>query len=281
MQTSTKEENPGSERYPDDRLVLWTAYNTSDIHSQEISMKTQILSSVFVAALLASCASMSEPKLMQTMTKVTLVSVVANDKLYYVGDQPPKASLTDLAMNAASNDGKNVNAANRLLEKTDVFVVKAEELLAGALASAKGSTLIPKETLFSSPTYANASDDKVTGAFSMRPAGYKFVKLTDATLANLSKDVGANGLISASFLFQKAMAMGMMGTGTLGAQTTLTIQAYDTTGKMVFTKVYVGVSKSNTGVLANVYDPTKYESVVNEATQVAVDKFGADLAASK
>jgi len=71
----------------------------------------------------------------------------------------------------------------------------------------------------------------------------------------------------------------MMGTGTLGAQTTLTLAAYDAAGKLVFTKMYVGVSKSTTGVVANVNDPGKYESVVNDATQVSVDKFAADLTA--
>jgi len=236
---------------------------------------------IAAATLLASCASVSEPKLLSGFTKVTLVSVSANPKLYYVGDQPPQASLTDLAMNSASNDGKNLNAANRLLENTDVYVAKAEAVLAGALNSAKGSTLIPKETLFASQAYSGVADERAFGSTLLKPVGYKFVKLGDSVLAsNLAKELGANGVITANFLFQKNMAFGIAGTGTLGAQTTLTIAAYDTTGKMVFTKMYVGVSKSNTGVVANVYDPSKYEPVVLDSIQAAVGNFATDLAAA-
>jgi len=184
-----------------------------------------------------------------------------------------------MALNAASNHGKNNSTVNKVLEKTDLFVAKAEELLAAALSSNKGSTLIPKDALFASKAYADANEEKLAGAVMLRPMGYKFVKL-DATLAgNLGKELGANGVITANLLFQKAMSMGMMGTGTLGAQTTLTLAAYDAAGKLVFTKMYVGVSKSTTGVVANVNDPGKYESVVNDATQVSVDKFAADLTA--
>jgi len=46
---------------------------------------------------------MSEPKLLLGFTKMTLVSVSANPKLYFQGDQPPRASLNDL--HSASNDG--------------------------------------------------------------------------------------------------------------------------------------------------------------------------------
>jgi len=60
---------------------------------------------------------------------VTPVSVSANDKLYYVGDQPLQASLTDMALNAAWNDDKHNGTVNKVLEKTDLVVAKAEELL--------------------------------------------------------------------------------------------------------------------------------------------------------
>lgn len=246
----------------------------------EMSMKLQVLGGLLAAGLLASCASLSDPKLLAPLSKVTLVSVSANDKLYYVGDEPPKASVLDNVMNLASNDGKNSNVANRLLEKTEVYVTKSEELLASVLGSAKGSTLIPKDSLFASQAYANASEDSLMGVAALRPAGYKFIKFGDAELAGqLMEELGANGIISASFLFQKVMAFGMMGTGTLGAHTSLTIQAFNSKGKLVFTKVYVGVSKSNTGVVAEVYDPAKYEPVVMESVKIAVDRFAADLAA--
>lgn len=246
----------------------------------EFTMKVQVLGGILAAALLASCASVSDPKLLAPLTKLTLVSVSANPQLYYVGDQPPKADLLDNVMNVASNEGKNLNVANRLLEKTEVYLAKSEELLAAALASAKGSTLIPKDTLFASQAYGSAAEDKIVGVAALRPAGYKFIRFSDAALAGkLVEELGANGMISASFVFQKVMAFGMMGTGTLGSQTTMTIQAFDSKGKLVFTKVYLGVSKTNTGVVANVYDPAKYEPVVMESAKIAVDRFAADLAA--
>jgi hypothetical protein len=235
---------------------------------------------ILASLILTGCASMSEPKLLQPLTKVALVSVWANDQLYYFGDQPPKASLLSSAMNVASNNGNNNALANTVLEKTDVLIAKADDALTAALGSARGMALTAKADLFASKAYAGAAEDNLNGLVLLKPVGYKFIQFGDTALASsLSKELGVNGMMTARFLFQKHIITGMMGTGSLGAMTTMTIQAFDANGKEVFVKSYLGESQKQILVASNLYNLVEYQELAADATQKAVSLFAADLAA--
>ena len=80
-------------------------------------------------------------------------------------------------------------------------------------------------------------------------------------------------------LFQKNLTFGMAGTGTLGSVTTLTISAYDGSGKLVFYNGYVGKSKDTEAVVGGIYDFGKFQELTDQATADALQKFATDLAA--
>lgn len=243
-------------------------------------MKYRFVFAGLAALLLASCASMSEPKLLKPFTKVALVGVTSNAQLYYVGDQPPQPSLLSEAVNVVAGDSQDPTAIDILGERTAGLVKKAEGLLASALKATPELALVPSSELFASAAFGALKDETAQAAVLMKPQGYKFLKTVDASIAGpLAAELGVNGLVVASFTFQKAMDMGMMGTGTLTAQTTLNIFVYDKAGTLVFTKGYIGRSKNTVGVVANIYDLVKYPAVLVDATQVAIDKFSADLMA--
>ena len=52
-----------------------------------------LLAFIALTLVLTGCASLNEPKLLQPLTKVALVSVVSNDQLYFRGDKPPQPSV--------------------------------------------------------------------------------------------------------------------------------------------------------------------------------------------
>ncbi len=232
------------------------------------------------ALALTGCASMNSPKLLTPLTKVTLFSVVANDQVYYYGDKPPEANAVSALLNTASNDGKANAVTTTLMEKTDVMLSKAEVGLMAVLGSAWGTTLTPKETLFASKTYSGTKDEMFTGFVQLKPTGYKFVKLGDAVLSSsLAKELGVNGLISANFLFQKHLTFGVAGNGVMESLTTMTINAYDASGKLVFTNSYLGKSKDTEAVVGGLYDFGKFQDLTSQATADALQKFATDLAA--
>ncbi len=239
-----------------------------------------LLAFIALTLVLTGCASLNEPKLLQPLTKVALVSVVSNDQLYFRGDKPPQPSVANGLLSQQTNQGNSNALLNTVLEKTDGLLAKGDELLTTALGSARGVTLTTKDDLFASKVYQGAWDDKLGGMVLLTPVGYRFVKADDPNLASgLAKQLGVNGLFTANFLFQKEVTLGVADNGSMGARTTLTITAHDATGRLVFRQVYLGQSKDTELLVAGVYDPQKFQVLGEQATKAAVDKFATDLAA--
>jgi hypothetical protein len=232
-------------------------------------MKVSIPFLILGALALSGCTSLGEPSLLRPLTKLALVKVVSNDQLYDKGARPPQPRVANAPLNKGANH-----------EKADSLVTKADEMLIEAMGSTSGSTLVSKADLFASQSYKDAGEDLLNAATFLKPDGYKYIRAKDYILAAaLKKELGVNGLIAASFLFQRNLVAGTDGTESLGAITTLTVEAFDVQGKLVFSQAYIGRSKDTMDAAANLYDKGKFELLALDATRAAITMFSTDLAA--
>lgn len=241
-------------------------------------MKNPYLLLVLGALALTGCQSLSDAGALRSLTKVALISVVANDQVYYVGEKPVKPQVVTTLTRKVSNAAQTTEAVNLRLEKTDVLTAKAEELLTAALASAKGKDFTAKADLFASKGYAGVVDNGLDGFGFTKPEGFKFLRFDDREqIMNLARELGANGLIAADFLFQKERATAKEQSGVLVARTTLTISAYNRDGRLSYRQAFVGTSQNSEDVTDNLYDLEKFQSLTEEATKAAIAKFTGDL----
>jgi len=218
--------------------------------------------------MLVGCASLTSPKLLSPVSKVALVDVTSNSRIYDVGAQEPE-----------TEQGNALGVVK--LDPTDQSLAIAEAQLLQALGKAWGGSLVAKDQVLGTKAHRSLLQyvSTVNGVTTLRGLGYKPMGFGDGAIKALAGELGTNGLVTAHFLFQRKLTSGFLGTGNQTAQVTLSVQFYDAVGKKVFEKTYVGLGKSTVGVVAGFYDDMKFVPIIEEASQAAVDLFAADLSA--
>ncbi len=245
------------------------------------SLPVLALSALALSALAFSgCVSLNDPSILRSLSKVALVSVTSNSDIEwsedkYDEDKESSGGLLKGVANLLSNEGKKVDpAASAILARADVVIEQAGALLEDGLASSGAFKAAAKEDVVESDSYAGARDEPIVGVSSLKPLGYKFVKMNDKRLfSGLNAEIGSNGFIFASFEFEKTMMSGIGMSGAMTAKVILNISVVNAEGKVVFMDTYEAMGDANIPVVAGVYDPLALAEDLKAATRNACLKF--------
>jgi len=228
---------------------------------------------------LAGCASMSDPGALAKLSHVGVVAVTSNAAIGWVGEQQSSHGLFGNSLNLMSNAGNKPSSdTGGMLSRADDLIADAEAALLDSLLKAGGVTLEGRGHVLSSRAYAEVRESGTTGMLLLKPQHYKFVQATDERLArSLASELGLDGCVQASFQLEKTMKTGIGKTGVMGAEVILSATVADAAGKMVFTKGYTRISKTDVPVVAGLYDPRNLHEAFKAAMADACADFAADF----
>jgi hypothetical protein len=239
-----------------------------------------ILILVVAALCLAACVSYANPKALSALPKLAIAGLQSNSEISWYGDDDSKkGGLVSGVANLMSNSGKKVDDTTAaFLERADGLVAEAEATLASKLSAARGSGFVPPAVILPSDPYKTAKETKIIGLSLLKPDGYRFVDASDKALpVRLKRELGVDGVLYATFGFQKRMWAGVGKNGSMTSYVTLQVVGVDGAGKMVFNKFYSYTGKARLAVVADIYDPLKLKESFSESIASVCDLFVSDL----
>lgn len=189
---------------------------------------------------------MSDPAALAKLSHVGVVSVTSNSAIGWVGEEKSSSGMFNLLSNSGTGPSSGTGG---VLTRADDLIADADAALLDSLAKASGVTLEGRDNLLSSRAYSGARESGTHGLALLKPQQYKFVQATDEPLAaSLASELGLDGCVQASFQLDKTMKTGIGKNGTMGAEVILTATVADASGKLVFTKSYTRISKTDVPV---------------------------------
>ena len=224
---------------------------------------------------IAGCASMSDPGALAKLSHVGVVSVTSNAAIGWVGERQSSSGFLNLMSNAGNGPSSGTGG---MLSRADDVIADAEAALLDSLVKASGVTLEGRDGVLSSKAYADIKESGTHGLALLKPRQYKFVQATDERLARgLASELGLDGCVQASFQLDKTMKTGIGKNGVMGVEVILTATVADASGKIVFTKSYTRISKTDVPVVAGIYDPRNLHEAFKSAFADACTDFAADF----
>ena len=225
--------------------------------------------------LIAGCASMSDRAALARLSHVGVVAVTSNAAIGWVGEQKSSPSLLNLLSNSGNGP---TSGTGEILSRADDLIADADAALLASLGKAGGVILEDRDHVLGSKAYADVKESGEIGLVLLKPQQYKFVKVTDERLARgLASELALDGVVEASFQLDKTMKTGIGKNGVMGAEVILTTTVADASGRMVFTKSYTRISKTDVPVVAGIYDPRNLHEAFKAAFADACADFAADF----
>ena len=224
---------------------------------------------------IAGCASMSDRAALAKISHVGVVAVTSNGAIGWVGEQQSSPGLFNLLSNSGNGPSSGTGG---ILSRADDLIADAEAALLDSLAKAGGVTLEGRDSVLSSRAYSRVEESGTHGLVLLKPRQYKFVQATDERLArSLASELGLDGCVQASFQLDKTMKTGIGKNGVMGAEVILSATVTDASGRMVFTKGYTRISKTDVPVVAGLYDPRNLHEAFKAAFAEVCGDFAADF----
>lgn len=205
-----------------------------------------------------------------------VVSIYANDKIEWYGEEPQSSGILNVIgrnqvnENASDEEKAKLGFTGYLLEDAAVYVYEA--------LAAYGLDIISAEEVLNCETYAAAVDNKMKkAALFVTPEGYKLFGTNDKAFTKILAETGAEGLISVYFEISKIMDKGIGKNGKMKACVTASIEFIDAKGKTL--KTFSGFAKSEEAleIKAGNYDAEAlsvlYPDVIKAALAEATAKI--------
>lgn len=237
-------------------------------------MRKIVLVGILLSILLTGCASTASLKNAEELSPMSIVSVTSNSEIIWFGEKQKKSGLLDSILKKVVDESDEDDLAV-LLSRTKPLLTEAENSLIEALNSVDSVSLVNKEVVLNSNAYLNAKIDKnMEKLEKISPDGYRFVNSKDKKfLKNMNKEIGSSSNVYVDFTFSKKMVTGVGKNGKLGACVEIYVKIVDTKGKIIFQKIYTGISDDSTAIALGVYDPQSLVDLFSSAKSNALDYF--------
>jgi len=214
---------------------------------------------------------MSDPAALAKLSHVGVVSVTSNSAIGWVGEEKSSSGMFNLLSNSGTGPSSGTGG---VLTRADDLIADADAALLDSLAKASGVTLEGRDNLLSSRAYSGARESGTHGL-----ALHKLVllRLEQGQAVSLASELGLDGCVQASFQLDKTMKTGIGKNGTMGAEVILTATVADASGKLVFTKSYTRISKTDVPVVAGIFDRRNLHEAFKSAFADTCADFAADF----
>lgn len=221
---------------------------------------------------LVGCASLkSEPLDANSYSPVAIVTMIANDEVYWYGEEPESKGLLGEAFDALAKEKGN-EQTNIVLGYTTDLLKSAEEQITKGIEE-RGFTLLPKEEVLSYNNLLSKDDSSLIKASAVILAdGYKMLRNDTKYLVALGEKTSSKAFIQVSIDFCKTVVNGIGKNGEMTAAVEIKFTIYGEDGKVIKIINGYGSNPETIPVLAGVYNVEKLNELFPVALENAVKK---------
>ena len=238
--------------------------------------------SIFVVAasllIITGCVS-TDRRLIFSQSPVAIVSVVANNDINWMGEEPLTVSSI-LSFNRTLRRSMEEDPDFVITTSSSLIIDEIEEFIRFMFASSPFVTLAPKETVLNSRSYNEARIHGVQEMQEMaKPAGFRYVFHRDNNFyPAFAQETGIERTLFITLNITKMMASGFGKSGNLRAHVSMNVLLKDSRGRNVFNKTYEAGSRGQLSVSSGAYSQSGLLALVKSALSDVCDDFLDDLA---
>lgn len=246
--------------------------------SKLLKLFSLIMAAVF-AAVFTGCKS--TPVYLNDSNPVVILSVISNPRIPWDAesmdanrsgdedyDEEGKGLLTNLV-------GKVVDKSNPEVQTAQDRVDYAADALTALLSETGGIEVVPHEKLDESKYYRGLGNNvfNYLESTSVATDYINDMQVGAKTARMIMEDIGAKGMVMASFTFQKTVTKGTTWNGELAAKVKMKIRLLDENGKQVVDKEYTVLSEEKFEIYKRKYDKDALVEAFQPTIDNAINQF--------
>lgn len=228
--------------------------------------------SIFIMLTLVGCTTLkNEPLDADLYSPVAIVSVIANDEVYWYGEEIESKGLLGEAFDALAKETDN-EKANVVFGYTTDLLKSAEEQITKGIEN-RGFTLLAKEDVLSYNNLLSKDDSSLVKASAVILAdGYKMFRNDTKYLVALGEKTSAKAFIQIYIDFCKTVVNGIGKNGEMTACVEIKFTIYGEDGKVIKMVNGYASNPDTIPVVAGVYNVEKLNALFPVALEEAVKK---------